>query len=148
MLVRLVLLAALEASCFQPARRVRSSSPRRRAEEFDNPNPLLKKAIDSVPTFAPGKRVVFGVLSEDVDAATVPAAAEQDARRAAAAAALTNIDDDERARRATVAAVGGLATLAYGAFLVATHASAVGRLTAFPLIALSFGYAESARAGL
>ena len=52
------------------------------------------------------------------------------------------------ARRATVAAVGGLATLAYGAFLVATHASAVGRLTAFPLIALSFGYAESARAGL
>ncbi|KAH8046524.1 hypothetical protein JL722_13581 [Aureococcus anophagefferens] len=127
-----------------PARVTRTNTLRA-TESFENPVPFLQEAIDRAPQFDEGRSVVFGVLSTEV--ADAPAPAEQ-ARRELAAASLTNIDDAERDRRGAVAVVGGAATLAYAASLVANHASFAGRLSVFPLLALSLGYYESKKEGL
>jgi len=95
-----------------------------------------------------GKRIVWGVLTEEVDRASVPDAAEREARRARAAAELTNIDDDERARRGKAGAVGSLLTAVLGVALLATHADAAARLAILPPVYLSLGYLASAREGL
>ena len=147
----LALVAAAAAFGHGSRRQVHQRRPtaRRAVEDaFENPVPILKEAIDRAPQFEAGRSVVFGVLSTEVDAAAAPPPAEQAARRTAAAAALTNIDDAERSRRGAVAAVGGVATLAYAASLVLGHADFGSRLTVFPALALSLGYYESAKEGL
>ncbi|KAH8068711.1 hypothetical protein JL721_6574 [Aureococcus anophagefferens] len=138
-----LLLLAATADGFQRASR-KTANTLRATESFENPVPLLQEAIDRAPQFDEGRSVVFGVLSTEV--ADAPAA-EQRARRELAAS-LTNIDDAERDRRGAVAVVGGAATLAYAASLVANHASFAGRLSVFPLLALSLGYYESKKEGL
>ena len=142
-----LLLLAATADGFLHASRKTAKKPLLRAtESFENPVPLLQEAIDRAPQFDEGRSVVFGVLSTEV--ADAPAPAEQARRRELAAASLTNIDDAERDRRGAVAVVGGAATLAYAASLVANHASFAGRLSVFPLLALSLGYYESKKEGL
>ena len=140
-----LLLLAATADGFQRASR-KTANTLRATESFENPVPLLQEAIDRAPQFDEGRSVVFGVLSTEV--ADAPAPAEQARRRELAAASLTNIDDAERDRRGAVAVVGGAATLAYAASLVANHASFAGRLSVFPLLALSLGYYESKKEGL
>ncbi|KAH8053844.1 hypothetical protein JL722_9324 [Aureococcus anophagefferens] len=117
-----LLLLAATADGFQRASR-KTANTLRATESFENPVPFLQEAIDRAPQFDEGRSVVFGVLSTEVADAPAPRS-----RRGARArrASLTNIDDAERDRRGAVAVVGGAATLAYAASLVANHASFAG----------------------
>ncbi|KAJ1456757.1 hypothetical protein M885DRAFT_517199 [Pelagophyceae sp. CCMP2097] len=116
---------------------------------FVNPNPVAQTMIETAQ-LKEGKRVVFGVMTEEVGPVDMSSAAvaARSTLRASAAASLTNIDDDERARRANVAAVLGVVTLALAAYFVQAHAGALERLAVLPFVALSLGYYESAREGL
>jgi hypothetical protein len=138
---------AMELQSQSPA--VFAVDPSRSAgDAFVNPNPVLQDALDATPTFKEGKKVVWGVFSEDVDPSSVPSRAEQSARRSEAAAELTNIDDEERARRGKAAIALSIPTVAYIIWLVSTHAGIGSRLTVLPLVFLAYGFYESSRVGL
>lgn len=114
----------------------------------------MKTVMENAPSgFKEGRRVKWGVLSEEVDEASLATGADADAARAAlraeAAASLTNIDAAERERRKLAGSAGAALTLALGAAMVGPlHAGATARLAIFFPAALSFGYLESSRAGL
>lgn len=119
-------------------------------DEFDNPT-FGKLAIESVPTFSPGRRIKWGVFSEPIDE-TVAREQENSEEaailRAEAAAALTNIDELERQRR-TQAGIGGSAlTIGLAAYLIYTGAGPLERLPIFLPASLAFGFLESGRTGL
>ena len=95
-----------------------------------------------------GRRIAWGALTQEVDQAAVPDAAEREARRARAATNLMNIDDEERARRQTAGSALSLLTAVFAAALLATHADAATRLAILPPVYLSVGYLASAKEGL
>ena len=140
-LLPLLALLVLGAEAFRPTH-ARSRPRALRAAEFENPNPIAQKAIESAPSgFKEGRRIKFGVLSEPVDEAAIDRSAGAERARAAlraeAAASLTNIDDAAAVVTAGVAAA-----------MIAAHAGPAPRLALFFPAALSFGYIESGRVGL
>ena len=121
-------------------------------KDFVNPNPLLETAVDAAPSFKVGKRVKFGLLSEDVDPKSVDrsrsATRRREALRLKASRDLTNIDDAERARRRKVGIFLAFSTAATVTYMVETNAGPLSRFAVLPLFALTGGYLESARTGL
>ena len=79
---------------------------------------------------------------------TPPSDAEQQKLRTAAAEELRNIDGAERARRLTAGRVLAVATLLQSAFLCASHAAFLPRLSLLPGLFLSLGLYDSAKTGL
>mmetsp|Transcript_7188 Transcript_7188/g.21185 ORF Transcript_7188/g.21185 Transcript_7188/m.21185 type:complete len:156 (+) Transcript_7188:194-661(+) len=151
--IALCALAATNALRAAPCAATSPRAPRARLhaapvgdDEFANPVPVMKEVMDNVPGFEEGRTVTFGVLSREVTDA--PSQQEQAARRAAAARDLTNIGEEERNRRGAAGAVLGVATIAYALSLVLNHASALDRLTVFPLLFLAVGFTDSARTGM
>jgi hypothetical protein len=98
--------------------------------------------------FEPGRRVVYGVFTEAVEAASIPDEAERTRRREAAAETLTNIDDAERERRRTVGQVGLAVTGMAASGMLLFRAGPAARATLFFPLAFSLGYIESANTGL
>mmetsp|Transcript_19625 Transcript_19625/g.61059 ORF Transcript_19625/g.61059 Transcript_19625/m.61059 type:complete len:174 (-) Transcript_19625:1370-1891(-) len=95
-----------------------------------------------------GKRVVYGLLTEDVDPASVPDEAERARRREEAAASLTNIDAQERERRRVIGLLGMVGTGLYASGLLALRAGPAARASVALPLALALGYLESAETGL
>ena len=151
-LLALLALLVLGAEAFRPTH-ARSRPRALRAAEFENPNPIAQKAIESAPSgFKEGRRIKFGVLSEPVDEAALDDGADAERARAElraeAAASLTNIDDAERGRRTAVGYAAAVVTTGVAAGMIAAHAGPAPRLALFFPAALSFGYIESGRVGL
>ena len=97
--------------------------------------------------FAEGKKVVFGVLTTDVE--DVPDEATRAARREEAARALTNIDEEERGRRRVVGNVMLAASAVIAAALYAKGVGGFARfITVFFPFNLGLGYYKSAQSGL
>lgn len=117
----------------------------RSAGDFENPNPFLKEVIDAVPTLQEGRTMQLVLGSKKPEP---PPMADQERLRAAAAAELRNIDDDERGRRLAAGRVLAVVTTAQCAFLCASHAAFLPRLSLLPGLFLSLGLYESAKTGL
>ena len=113
--------------------------------DFENPNPFMKEVIDAVPTLQEGRTMQLVLGSEEP---TPPSDAEQQKLRAAAADELRNIDGAERARRLTAGRVLAVVTLLQSAFLCASHAAFLPRLSLLPGLFLSLGLYDSAKTGL
>jgi hypothetical protein len=113
--------------------------------DFENPNPFMKDVIDAVPTLQEGRTMQLVLGSEEP---TPPSDAEQQKLRAAAADELRNIDGAERARRLAAGRVLAVATLLQSAFLCASHAAFLPRLSLLPGLFLSLGLYDSAKTGL
>ena len=152
-LLALLALLVLGAEAFRPTHARSRPRALRASGEFENPNPIAQKAIESAPSgFKEGRRIKFGVLSEPVDEAAIDRSAGAERARAAlraeAAASLTNIDDAERGRRTAVGYAAAVVTAGVAAAMIAAHAGPAPRLALFFPAALSFGYIESGRVGL
>ena len=152
-LVGVALVLGAEAFTRPHHARSRPRAPHSAGGEFENPNPIAQKAIESAPSgFKEGRRIKFGVLSEPVDAAAIDRSADAERARAElraeAATSLTNIDDAERGRRTAVGYAAAVVTTGVAAGMIAAHAGPAPRLALFFPAALSFGYIESGRVGL
>ena len=111
-------------------------APLRSSNDFENPNPFMKDVIDAVPTLQEGKTMQLVLGSEEP---TPPADDEQQKLRAAAADELRNIDGAERSRRLAAGRVLAAVTLLQSAFLCASHAAFLPRLSLLPGLFLSLG---------
>ena len=120
-------------------------APLRSSNDFENPNPFMKEVIDAVPTLQEGRTMQLVLGSEEP---TPPSDAEQQKLRAAAADELRNIDGAERARRLAAGRVLAVVTLLQSAFLCASHAAFLPRLSLLPGLFLSLGLYDSAKTGL
>ena len=120
-------------------------APLRASNDFENPNPFMKDVIDAVPTLQEGKTMQLVLGSAEP---APPSDAEQQKLRAAAADELRNIDGAERSRRLAAGRVLAVVTLLQSAFLCASHAAFVPRLSLLPGLFLSLGLYDSAKTGL
>ena len=110
-----------------------------------SPDPVVEGGIWGVPTLQEGRTMQLVLGSEKPEP---PPMADQERLRAAAAAELRNIDDDERGRRLAAGRVLAVVTTAQCAFLCASHAAFLPRLSLLPGLFLSLGLYESAKTGL
>ena len=120
-------------------------APLRASNDFENPNPFMKEVIDAVPTLQEGRTMQLVLGSEEP---TPPSDAEQQKLRAAAADELRNIDGAERSRRLAAGRILAVVTLLQSAFLCASHAAFLPRLSLLPGLFLSLGLYDSAKTGL
>lgn len=139
------MLSACVAAAAFVAPATQRTTPLAASNDFENPNPILKQALDAVPTIQEGRTMVLVAASEE---AAPPPADEQRRRRAQAAEKLQNIDGAERQRRLQAGRVLAVVTLAQSAYLCASHAGPITRLSLLPFLFLSLGLYESAREGL
>jgi len=95
-----------------------------------------------------GKKIYFGVLQKEVNAADIPDEEERAARRLQAAESLTNIDMSERDRRQLAGTAMAALTAALAIGLLAGHAPTLTRFAIAPPLFLSYGYIKSAESGL
>lgn len=118
----------------------------------DNPYPLLEKAVDMAPQFKLGRRVKYGLFSDEVTASDIDESASAQRERAElrrkAAESLTNIDDTERERRRTVGTGLSIVSLVVAGVLINSNAGPLARFGIFPLVWFAFSYLESAKTGL
>ena len=105
----------------------------------------MKEVIDAVPTLQEGRTMQLVLGSEEP---TPPSDAEQQKLRAAAADEVRNIDGAERSRRLAAGRVLAVVTLLQSAFLCASHAAFLPRLSLLPGLFLSLGLYDSAKTGL
>ena len=115
-----------------------------KAESFDPAATVISTAFQA----GSGRRIAWGVLTEEVDPASVPSDAERQALRDTAAANLVNIDQDERDRRRVAGTALSVATAALAIGLLAVHADAVTRAATLPPVFLASGFLASAEEGL
>jgi len=102
-----------------------------------------------------GKKITWGVIAQDIDAADVGNVSEEEAlqRRKVAAEKLVNIDAEERARRDKVGSIVMIFAVVYAAYIsIVVDAGDVAghfmRFSVFPFAALGYGYKQSAKEGL
>lgn len=95
-----------------------------------------------------GKRVAWGVFTQDVVAAEVPPEEERADLQARAAAQLVNINGDERERRGVAGTGMAALTTITAAYMVSTHASPFTRLAIGPPLFLAVGLLASKQEGL
>ena len=143
--VMMRLCVLLQAAAAFVAPKPPRAAPLRSSNDFENPNPFMKDVIDAVPTLQEGRTMQLVLGSEEP---TPPSDAEQAKLRAAAADELRNIDGAERARRLAAGRVLALVTLLQSAFLCASHAAFLPRLSLLPGLFLSLGLYDSAKTGL
>ena len=113
MLRRTIMLSACVAAAAFVAPATQRTTPLAASNDFENPNPILKQALDAVPTIQEGRTMVLVAASEE---AAPPPADEQRRRRAQAAEKLQNIDGAERQRRLQAGRVLAVVTLAQSAY--------------------------------
>lgn len=120
--------------------------------KLDNPYPLLEKAVDIAPQFKLGRRVKYGLFSDEVTDSEIDESASAQRERAElrrkAAESLTNIDDAERERRRGVGTGLSIVSLIFAGVLVKSNAGPLARFGIFPLAWFAFSYLESAKTGL
>eukprot|EP00471_Norrisiella_sphaerica_P007292 CAMPEP_0184481050 /NCGR_PEP_ID=MMETSP0113_2-20130426/2601_1 /TAXON_ID=91329 /ORGANISM="Norrisiella sphaerica, Strain BC52" /LENGTH=175 /DNA_ID=CAMNT_0026859949 /DNA_START=78 /DNA_END=605 /DNA_ORIENTATION=+ len=137
------------------ARRVRRASPTSCAayfekKKFENEGDFwfMQPSIDMLFKPGKGKKIAFGVLTQDVDEKKIPSEDEQKRLREQASRDLTNIDADERERRRAVGNFLNLFSVGLGAAMVVLPVPPLARLgVAVPLL-FAEGYLKSADTGL
>lgn len=109
-----------------------------------------KSVIGSVVEagFPVGKKIMFGLFTQDVDPAGVPSEEERGRLREQAASELAVISAEERQRRTMVGYVGGAATAALAASLLVACAPPTARAALIVPIWLFMGYVDSGKTGL
>lgn len=123
--------------------------PTQAREEFVNEGDFqfMKDAIKTQFTPGSGKKITWGVLTDEVTG-PLPSEAEQSRLRAVAAEKLVNIDADERTRRRTVGQLAYIFTFVLGTAMIFYPVPAVARLGLFVPLSLAQGFTASADKGL
>jgi len=95
-----------------------------------------------------GRRIAWGLLTEEVEPSSIPSDAERAALREQAAEDLVNIDQNERDRRRIAGTALSVATAALALALLAAQVGALTRAAILPPVFLATGYLASADEGL